>query len=83
MESCRVSVTALSDATEINACGIVHNKHENKSLECSSNNDVFGTGLCCPVIFLFYLWAKRWGSCVLWQAFCPSFCVLHINPLLK
>lgn len=59
MESCWVLVTALSSATEIYACGTVHNKHENRSLECSSNNDVFGAGLCCPEIFLFYLWAKR------------------------
>lgn len=68
MESCQMPVTALSGATEIYACGMVHNKHENKSLECSSNNDVFGTGLCCPMTFLFYLWAKRWGSCVLWHS---------------
>lgn len=67
-ESCRAPVTALSGATEIYACGMVHDKHENKSLECSSNNDVFGAGLCCPMIFLFYLRAKRWGSCVLWHS---------------
>lgn len=66
--SCQAPVTALSGATEIYACGMVHNKHENKSLECSSNNDVFEAGLRCPMIFLFYLWAKRWGSCVIWHS---------------
>lgn len=30
MESCQVPVTALSGATEIYACGMVHNKHEIK-----------------------------------------------------
>lgn len=52
-------LTALSRDMEIYACGSGAYKRENKSPECSLNNDAFGTGLCCPMIALFYLRAKR------------------------